>query len=543
MACTVRQILNFLFIFIFSLCLVWLKVSYLQDLTTHNTNFLRPNCLSIRELGYKNGEDHIRDCKEAEHKKRKQILMMEQHAALQGETKLIANKVMDEPQLENTEEFDDEDDEELAMARQLEETEMGSEDEQEMEDQNAPTQAYDDSHDDHETEQLAEALESMDDEEDNQVKVVSTGHDNEVDEKCAQKPEDLETPGLLSSPGGETTTTKASEGNIVTPSSSKNLEETITFDPSCTEPTEEIESKHGRDTDPVTDSNNDSKEIEHSAQDQGAEADKSSDADHISDDETPITKKPKNAAWQAMLQKEKEALLREKKRRRRGGGLVDGEAEEEEEDEGIVGLEDFGFAVQKKNDDEDEDVDVDEDDLEHVVDDVSDDEGDEEAGDAARKRLEAKEEKDRHKEIIRRMREGYDGRRGGIASGIGGARGMHRFDQLVAADNRDDAKRLGLLNDDEINSEDEEGGEGKNEKKDGGDDEDDEAALLDKMLKERFLQRQDEGFLEEDFSDDEDDEDESGEIGESHCLSFCSNAIFEVIANKIFSHLSVYVWG
>ena len=145
-----------------------------------------------------------------------------------------------------------------------------------------------------------------------------------------------------------------------------------------------------------------------------------------------------------------------------------------------MGLEDFGFAVSKKKDDDDDDVDadVDEDDLDHVVDDLSDGEGDEEAGDVARKRLEQAEEKERHKEIMRRMREGYDGRRGGIASGVGGARGMHRFDQLVAADNRDDAKRLGLLNDDELNSDDENEGDGESkvEKKD--EEEDDEAALL-----------------------------------------------------------------
>jgi hypothetical protein len=55
---------------------------------------------------------------------------------------------------------------------------------------------------------------------------------------------------------------------------------------------------------------------------------------------------------------------------------------------------------------------------------------------------------------------------------------MHRFDQLVAADNRDDAKRLGLLNDDELNSDDENEGDGESkvEKKD--EEEDDEAALL-----------------------------------------------------------------
>jgi hypothetical protein len=41
------------------------------------------------------------------------------------------------------------------------------------------------------------------------------------------------------------------------------------------------------------------------------------------------------------------------------------------------------------------------------------------------------EEKERHKEMLRHMRNRYDGRRGGIAGGGVGARGMHRFNQLM----------------------------------------------------------------------------------------------------------------
>jgi len=118
------------------------------------------------------------------------------------------------------------------------------------------------------------------------------------------------------------------------------------------------------------------------------------------------------------------------------------------------------------------------------------------------------EEKQRHRDIIRRMRDGYDGRRGGIASG-NAARGTIRFDELVAADNRDDAKRLGLLNDDELNSEDEEeGGDGKGKKK-GDEEDDDEAVQLDKMLKERYLNKEEEDAIEENFTDDEDSGDEA----------------------------------
>uniref|UniRef100_A0A7S4ADR4 DNA replication checkpoint mediator MRC1 domain-containing protein n=1 Tax=Pseudo-nitzschia australis TaxID=44445 RepID=A0A7S4ADR4_9STRA len=216
----------------------------------------------------------------------------------------------------------------------------------------------------------------------------------------------------------------------------------------------------------------------------------------------------RNAGWQAMLKREAEKLKKQKKKK---GGLVEEEAEEEEEEE-IAGLEDFGFSITKKNknnDDEDTPDDLNEDDLEHVVDDVSDGEGDEDAGMVARKQLERQEEKHRHKEILRRMREGYDGRRGGIAGGGGGARGMHRFDQLVAADNREDAKRLGLLNDDELDSEDEKEGAKSN-----GDDEDDETKLLDKMLKDRFMHRSDVD-LEENFSEDEEEQEDQTENGEN----------------------------
>ena len=216
-------------------------------------------------------------------------------------------------------------------------------------------------------------------------------------------------------------------------------------------------------------------------------------------------KKPRNAGWQAMLQREAEKLRKQKKRKN-AGGLLEEEAEEEEEEE-VAGLEDFGFSVKKKDKDGDEEdnanLELDEDDLKHVVDDVSDDEGDEDAGRKARQRQQEREEKERHKEMLRRMREGYDGRRGGIAGGAG-ARGLHRFDQLVAADNREDAKRLGLLNDDELDSDNEE------EKSGDKDEEEDETALLDKMLKDRFLHRSDVD-VEENFDSDDEEENPAAE--------------------------------
>ena len=216
----------------------------------------------------------------------------------------------------------------------------------------------------------------------------------------------------------------------------------------------------------------------------------------IAEPEKP--KGPRNAAWKAMLQREEEKLKKLKKRGK--GGLVEEEAEEEEEEE-VAGLEDFGFKIhKKKNGDEDDEDNLpgEDDDMDDVVDELSDNEGDEDAGEKARREEQKKEEKERHKEILRRMRDGYDGRRGGIAGGS--ARGIHRFDQLVAADNREDAKRLGLLNDDELDSEDEA------EKRDSDDEEEDENLLLDKMLKDRFLHRSS-VEAEENFSGDEDDED------------------------------------
>ena len=483
-----------------------------------------------RELGYRTEEDHIRDCKEAEYKKRKQILLTEKEDARLERAQFSASNSADELNDDNSKEYAEED-EEMEMARKLEQSEQGEEDGPEVGDEDSLMKA--------EREPLneEELKSSVDD--DAQL------HDEDADGQLAPKPEDKNSPILLSSPGGEVTT-EISNRNVVNTGVLHGQSEGI----SCTENQEEkspeysntasvvhvmndIAATQGTDfmcggqlnhgTPSLLESSNVNK-------DNKTNDVKLSEETSLSQkDDSTSSKKPRNSAWKAMLKKEKELIARQKMRQRNGGSLVDGEAEEEEEEEGILGLEDFGFAVQKKNDDneEDETVEADEDDLDHVVDDVSDGEGDEEAGEEARKRLEAQEEKERHKEIMRKMREGYDGRRGGIAAG--GARGLHRFDQLVAADNRDDAKRLGLLNDDELNSEDEgEGVEGTDSKK--NDEEDDEAALLDKMLKERFLHRQDENLLEEHFTDDEEDEEEADETGE-----FTTLVRFKIMLSKAVS--------
>ncbi|KAL7434439.1 hypothetical protein ACHAXH_003831 [Discostella pseudostelligera] len=443
-----------------------------------------------RELGYKDEEDHIRDCKEVEEKKRKQILLMEKEAALRDrerEAALLRNtQMLDEDDdgfvgeiaTEDAmkmigandetaaKEYDNEEDEEMAMARQLEQLEDGADGDEEYEEENDEESVVDGSSEDVVLDETKSTVESF---EENMVE-----DNNDPDARTTTKlEEDIVTSGLLI------------DSTAVTPSCS-NAEEESDMSP------EEEE-----DALPDTDQN-----LHDHVDDTNL-----SNASTTAPEEQATSKKPKNSAWQAILLKEKASLAKEKRRQRKNGGLVEAEAEEEEEEEGIVGLEDFGFSVSKKKDDDDEDDgDVDQDDLDHVVDDVSDGEGDEEAGEVARKRLEQAEEKERHKEIIRRMREGYDGRRGGIASGVGGARGTLRFDQLVAADNRGDAKRLGLLNDDEMNSDDEQD-ENKETKKD--DEEEDEAALLDKMLKERFLNRDEDVYADENFTDDEESEDEA----------------------------------
>lgn len=171
---------------------------------------------------------------------------------------------------------------------------------------------------------------------------------------------------------------------------------------------------------------------------------------------------------------------------------------DEEEEEYIAGLEEFGFGrlkkTDKEGDEEDSDV-VNDDDLDNIVDELSDNEGDEEAGEDARRNLERQAEKERHKLVIRQVRDGFDGRRGLIAGG-GAARGLHRFDELVAADNREEAKRLGLMTKDELESDNEK------EDDDDGEEEEDEAALLDKMIRDRYRKGSTTEYAEN-FSDDE----------------------------------------
>ena len=452
---------------------------------------------SRRELGYKDEDDHIRDCKEIEERKRKQILVIEKAAMLrEREAAILRGRGLEEDDEDfvsgematddgmvgeigteqDAKEYYDEEDEEMAVARELEQLET----EQESGDVDVEDEEADGSlgRIAEESQSLVESSEERQMEEDKDPSSDDTKLDDDTVKSVCFSPAMIVTPS------------RAITQDFTDEDPRRAVAETADSATSDPFADEDDDGDATEDAVPKEDflrsyheglpiKNGASKDGKQFLQDQVNGANASNEATSSSKGE-PTSNKPKNSAWQAILLKEKAALARQKKLQRKNGGLVEGEAEEEEEEEGIVGLEDFGFAVSKKKDDDDDDVDadVDEDDLDHVVDDLSDGEGDEEAGEVARKRLEQAEEKERHKEIMRRMREGYDGRRGGIASGVGGARGMHRFDQLVAADNRDDAKRLGLLNDDELNSDDENEGDGESkvEKKD--EEEDDEAALL-----------------------------------------------------------------
>lgn len=443
-----------------------------------------------RELGYENERDHVEDCLKVENQKRLLTLKQEQERIEANERKMLRERwvkaeegsaVFDEDNKGSP--LETEQDEEMAVALELNQVETDSA---------TPSSDVDDK-EDGDSLSLVDATTKGDQKDQDNVAVAplaevvpnATSHDDESVVEATEKPMPLVT--------RDTDTVQSTEsGNVVAEMAAVSAENTA----------DEMENsddlgESGRDYPDDLQFKTQPPMISPVDETVGEEKDENAEEEESAvEQEKP--KGPRNSAWREMLKREAEKVKKLKKRK---GEMIDDQAEEEEEEE-IVGLEDFGFAMHKKKkpgDDDDEnegDYELNENDMEDVVDDVSVGEGDEEAGEQARKAMELQEEKEQHREIMRRMREGYDGRRGGIAGGGAGARGVHRFDQLVAADNREGAKRLGLLNDDELDSED--------EKDNGNDDEEeDEAAYLDKMLKDRFLHRSSID-LEENFSEDED---------------------------------------
>ena len=481
------------------------------------------NMWLARELGYKTEEDHLRDCREAEKQKRELVLQRET-ARLQENQQRLAR---DHKYLEEEEEADNdveqetaqeeeekhEEDEELALAKEIESEQKQdptqSEADKPVHAQETETDAPMDGMESARVADSEQAELSPNDPSKPKGKVVSANHTDD---------DSMDAPSLvvaLEAAEAPRESASGDTGEIVQTNDKgteigKALDTAPASSPmdSACKP-EDSQGDIQSTTAEKSQETNDGSPLAADDEDEEEEEAEFDDSKEPAAPPAPKSNKPKNSLWQAMLQKEAERV--KKMRRRKGGDLVETEADEEEEEDAILGLGDFGFSVaKKKTDDDDDDGGNDEladEDLAHVVDDLSDNEGDEEAGERARKTLEKQREKERHKEIMRRMREGYDGRRGGIAGGGVGARGMHRFDQLVAADNREDAKRLGLLNDDELDSEAEE------DDGDGKDDEiEDETALLDKMLKDRFLHRSS-VELEENFSEDEEDEQQDEGLG------------------------------
>ncbi len=449
-----------------------------------------------RELGYEKPEDHIRDCKMIESKKQKQIIAREEHRLRQVKERndrLMAFVKGESENLPDEELVRDDKDEVENRVRTLVNTDVDSEKEEEEDEELAMAKAI----------ELEQATSSRSDDKDekNGSEVTKTedlqnGDVNNTLSNANGTPDDFTAEDLIND-SSEQQSDQSQDGNedeIIHDSSQNDIRPSDEKDEETDFKTAKASSvnKEGglkEEVEPIGEVDNASKEEEEEEEESTPKKDD----------------RPRNSAWKAMLEKEKQDIKRRKALRK---GQIDDEAEEEEEEEGVAGLEDFGFTVKSNiKEDEEGDNEVDEDDLEHIVDEVSDGEGDEEAGEKARKELLAKEEKLRHKEVLRRIREGYDGKRGGVAGGSS-KRGNLRFDQLVAADNKDDARRLGLLNDDELDSDDEDANTP-------GEEEEDEEVLIDKMLKDRYLNRPD--LPEENFSDSEDESnDENDENGKNN---------------------------
>ena len=482
-----------------------------------------------RELNYSSVKEHVKDCKTVEEQKRLQTLQLEQERIefcnKQLRNRLERGNMMDEDEEEELELEDrdkkegdssEEEDEEALMAKELEDLQPSANGEA-MDNQGSDIQIPDDlDNDDH-----SSTLNKPQDEIKQSTKVSFAPGATETTEDKPSSFEDKSSPT-----GGQSEANAVENDNDESEEESfletqppmnipKNMNDAIDSHETVARENDasvEVQPKNALERQPSSDENMlDTQPKDITAPTVSAEENK--EADSMNADPTPESAEVqkdieaeqkrsgrRNEGWKAMLRADAERAKKEKRRKASNGGFVEEEADEEEEDQ-IAGLEDFGFKVKRKaaeDDDEEDDDGIRKDDLEGVVDDLSDDEGDEQAGEEARKAMEAKEEKERQKDVMRLMREGYDGRRGGIGSGMG-ARGVHRFDQLTAADNREEAKRNGLLNEDEMDSDNESGDEvGKK----GDDEEEDETALLDKILKDRHLHRT---SIQENFSDDEEE--------------------------------------
>jgi hypothetical protein len=252
---------------------------------------------------------------EVETKKRQQILFLEKQAALQEKNGLGASNPAFDVLEKDAESGEEEEDEELAMAKQLEHSEVKSD-------------AGDDAVEE-------DTFQGNDEGSENDDIMLDDAQDQlEVD---GDKPTD-ETITPASSPAKLVASVVSPSGSRE--ASNKTLEEDANVDGNEAETF---------DTNEPTESENDPMQtgnVDENTTESNQEQDDPDDAELAEETKTK-SNKPRNSAWQEMLRKEKEMLAKQKKIQRKGGGLVEGEAEEEEEEEGIVGLEDFGFSVEK----------------------------------------------------------------------------------------------------------------------------------------------------------------------------------------------------
>lgn len=208
----------------------------------------------------------------------------------------------------------------------------------------------------------------------------------------------------------------------------------------------------------------------------------------------------RNAAYRAMLMKEAETA----RNRRPTDGIEDEAEESEDENEDHQrGLGDFGFGIASTKEDDGaarDDIVPTEEDLEAIVDELAPNErGDDSKAEDLRKRQEAMREKQQMAEMLRNVREGFDGRGRGEARGAVSMKDLVGFD---AAANLE-AKRLGLADDEDDDEQ---------EDKEILPEQDDEAGLaelISRELKARHLGPARQNVYDEDdivSSDDEDDD-------------------------------------
>jgi hypothetical protein len=200
-------------------------------------------------------------------------------------------------------------------------------------------------------------------------------------------------------------------------------------------------------------------------EDDGNEADSEECMADNDDDKEAVTKSKDRAAnYRRLLQEEAEMNRRRKKALKKKGAseFVESEAEEDEEEDAlkIGGLGDFGFGVPqaqtteaKEKEEEKKALEMREDDLEGIVDELSDEEKQaQEDLDEIFRRDQEEQDRLQVKEVMRNVNEGFGRNRRAFSDGIYGgetARGRFNLNELVAADGKKEAARLGLLESDE----------------------------------------------------------------------------------------------